>query len=226
MGTPLTWQEGTGVQEPASLKTPHKGGQLHAERPTERLKVTKPHLWDGETRLTSSHGKVLQTRVKYANRHVNSQLGSPRGRETLEAEIEVLTNRAGSTWAEAQPLAGARWPSVCMFVCLHISVHMCICVSLGLCVCISVSVCLSGCVHLCMFVTVCVCVYICVSHCLCMNVSGPGVPAVQGGTPVWSLQPTQGREEATDPTGKEPAPQRGLWEKYMSPIKLIDHTSM
>ena len=97
---------------------------------------------------------------------------------------------------------------------------------------ISVSVCLSGRVHLCMFVTVCVCVcvcvcvYICVSHCLCMNVSGPGVPAVQGGTPVWSLHPTQGKKEATDPTGKEPAPRRGLWEKYMAPIKLIDHTSM
>ena len=94
MGTPLTWQEGTGVQEPAYLKTPPK---LHAERPTEHLKVTKPHLWDGESHLTSSHSKVLQTRVKYANRRVNSQLGSPRGRETLEAEIEVLTNRAGST---------------------------------------------------------------------------------------------------------------------------------
>ena len=46
------------------------------------------------------------------------------------------------------------------------------------------------------------------------------------GTPVWSLHPTQGKEEATDPTGKEPAPRRGLWEKYMAPIKLIDHTSM
>jgi len=43
---------------------------------------------------------------------------------------------------------------------------------------------------------------------------------------VWSLHPTQGKEEATDPTGKEPAPRRGLWEKYMAPIKLIDHTSM
>lgn len=102
---------------------------------------------------------------------------------------------------------------MCMFVCLHISVHMCICASLGLCVCISVSVCLSGCVHLCMFVTlcvcvrVCVCVYICASHCLCMDVSVPGVPAVQGGTPVWSLKPTQGREEATDPTGRQPTPQ-------------------
>ena len=71
MGTPLTWQEGTGVQEPASLKTPHKGGQLHAERPTERLKVTKPHLWDGETRLTSSHGKVLSKNQNYISHGLN-----------------------------------------------------------------------------------------------------------------------------------------------------------
>ena len=42
-----------------------------------------------------------------------------------------------------------------------------------------------------------------------MNMSMPGVPAVQRGTPVWSLLPTQVRQEATDSTDREPTPRAG-----------------
>ena len=155
------------MQEPAPRRTPCEGGSLHAEWPTECLNVTTPHLWGGETHLTSFCCKVLQTRVKYANRCVSAPLGSPQGREALEAETEVLTTSAGSTCSG--------WSKLCVCVCVcaydyvsaSICAHMCLCVSrpLCLCICVCVFVWMCASVHVCNCVCLCTCVSVCVSVC-------------------------------------------------------------
>jgi hypothetical protein len=66
--------------------------------------------------------------------------------------------------------------SICVSLCVSVSlcvcasVHLCVCVSVCLCVC--VSVCLCVCVSVCLCVCVSVCLCVCVSVCLCVF-SGP-----------------------------------------------------
>lgn len=162
-----------------------------------------------ETHLTSAPQQSPTDQGQICKQTCQFTAGLSTGEGNPEAEIEVLTNRAGSTRLRPCPWL-ERGVCICVYVC--VSAHICAHVYLGISrlVCLRICVCVFIWMCICMFVTLCVCVryrrcvcvYICVSHCLCMDVSVPGVPAVQGGTPVWPLKPTQGRRQATDPTGR------------------------
>ena len=204
--------------------------------PTECLNVTTPHLRGDETHLTSFCCKVLQTRVKYANRCVSAPLGSPQGREALEVETRSPDHQCWKHlgWGHSPRLEQVVCVCVCVcaydYVSASICAHMCLCVSrpLCLCICVCVFVWMCASVHVCDCVCLCTCVSVCVS--VCPNAYAWTCPCLvslqsrEGPQCGLCFLHKSGRRPQTPQTGSPPQGQ-GLWEEYMAPIKLIDHTS-
>jgi len=106
-----------------------------------------------ETQLESS--EVSRDKLWYA-----AKLGKLHViRSALEAQTVALDeiDHEGNTVCETDTL--------CVFLCVYVSMCLCVYVSAGLCVCVSVCPCLC----LCVYVSVCLCV--CVSVRLCVYVS-------------------------------------------------------